>query len=427
MTARRNQWGLVVAAGLATFLAQLDTTIVTVALPYLAEDLQAEVGTTQWVMLAYLVPVIALSLTSGQWVDRIGPGAALAVAVATFAVLSVAASAAPTVGLLVATLAPLGGMSGPALGGILVGQYGSRAIFLVGVPVAALILGLLRGHAAPRGPVPRLERRGLLGIALLGGAALTCLLALTPRDGGALTRWWLLPLGVALVLLWWRVGGASGLSTVLALPAMRTVHSAYVAVYLAVLTVQFLVPFFLGRQLSAAPGAIGMVMIAFPLTAALAGPVSGWAADRWSARAVAAAGATLLTVALAALAPLSVRWEAGTVAVLLAMVGVGFGLFLTANQALALAVVPDSRIGLATASTNLARVVGLAAGPAAATATWAATGYAISGMRLALVIAAAASGAAALALVLARVPGGLQQSSVRDRGPAPSSNPARSS
>jgi hypothetical protein len=62
-----------------------------------------------------------------------------------------------------------------------------------------------------------------------------------------------------------------------------------------------------------------------------------------------------------------------------------------------------------------------------ATATWAATGYAISGMRLALVIAAAASGAAALALVLARVPGGLQQSSVRDRGPAPSSNPARSS
>jgi len=209
--------------------------------------------------------------------------------------------------------------------------------------------------------------------------------------------------------------------------ALRAGPLAACAVYLAVLTVQFLVPFFLGGQLSATPGAIGMVMIAFPLTAALAGPVSGWAADRWSARAVAAAGATLLTVALTAFAALSARWEAGIVAVLLAMVGVGFGLFLTANQALALAVVPDSRIGLATASTNLARVVGLAAGPAVATATWAATGYAISGMRLALVIAAAASGAAALALVLARVPGGLQQSSVRDRGPAPSSNPARSS
>jgi hypothetical protein len=85
-----DRWSLVVAAGLAIFMAQLDTTIVLVALPAIAEDLDLSRGAAQWVMLGYLVPLIALSLRAGRWVDRVGLRPALTLAITIFAVASVA-------------------------------------------------------------------------------------------------------------------------------------------------------------------------------------------------------------------------------------------------------------------------------------------------------------------------------------------------
>lgn len=436
-----DRWSLVVAAGLVIFMAQLDTTIVLVALPAIAEDLDLPRGTAQWVMLGYLVPLIGLSLRAGRWVDRVGLRPALTLSVTIFALASVAAALAPSTAWLVvarvckgvagalllaaapalaatavrtaargralavvATLAPLGGMSGPALGGLLVGRWGWPSIFLVNLPVAVVVLVLVRTRAAPGGPMRMPERGWSTDVLLLGGAAVALFLGLTPSDDGGLDALWLGPVGIVLAALWWRTEGARDLRAMLSAVPMLASHGAFAGTYLAVLAVQFLTPFFLRESLGASAGVIGATMLAYPAATAVMGPVSGWAADRWPSRTVAAVGAVLLAASLLLLAPLHGGWSAPGVALRLAVVGAAFGLFVTPNQTFALSLVPDSALGSMSASTNLARLVGLAAGPATATAAWALSGYSTGGMRAGVVTAALVATASAAALVLAGRP-----------------------
>lgn len=433
-----DRWSLVAAAGLAIFIAQLDTTIVLIALPAIAGDLQLPPGAAQWVMLGYLVPLIALSLRAGRWVDTVGARAALSVAVTVFAAASIAAALAPSAAWLVAarvvkgiagalllaaapalaatavrtsargralavvaTLAPLGGMSGPALGGLLVDRWGWPWIFLVNLPVAAAVFLIVRRSAPASGRLTRPERGWATDVLLLGGAATALLIGMTPAADGGLDRLWLVPVGAVIAVTWWRSTGAGALRTLLAPSAMLAAHGAFAGTYLAVLAVQFLVPFFLRQELAASAGVIGATMLAYPAATAVLGPVAGWASDRWPPRAVAAAGAGLLAGSLLFLAPLSGSWSAPQVGLRLAVIGAAFGLFVTANQTFSLSLVPDAALGSVSASTNLARLVGFAAGPATATAVWAISGYATSGMRLGVVVAAGTAGVSAAGLLLA--------------------------
>src|SRR5690606_17430551 len=177
MAAGKNRWALVAGAGIAVFMAQLDATVVQVALPTIEADFGTATSLSQWVVLAYVLPLIALSLPSGRWLDGVGARAALTFAVTGFAVSSIAVGLAPGMGWLIAarvvpggfgavlfalvpvlattavrpeargramgvvmTLGPLGGVSGPLLGGLLVDTLGWPAIFYLNVPVGLLVI-----------------------------------------------------------------------------------------------------------------------------------------------------------------------------------------------------------------------------------------------------------------------------------------------
>lgn len=168
-----NDWCLVVVTGFVIFMAQLDATIVNVALPTIQQSFHTAAGVTEWVVLAYPLSLIALTLLAGRWLDDADRGKALIAAAAVFATASGAAAAAPGLAFLlfarvvqgaaaaallaiapvmavdavddaahgralgvVSTLAPLGAMCGPVLGGLLLEHLGWRTIFLVNIPVA---------------------------------------------------------------------------------------------------------------------------------------------------------------------------------------------------------------------------------------------------------------------------------------------------
>jgi predicted MFS family arabinose efflux permease len=98
------------------------------------------------------------------------------------------------------------------------------------------------------------------------------------------------------------------------------------------------------------------------------------------------------------LVPLGEDWQPGDLAWRLAVVGVGFGLFVTPIQSIAMTLAPRELLGTTSASTNLARQLGIAVGPALGTAAWAASGYALDGMRAAFALSAGLGAAAVLAL-----------------------------
>jgi MFS family permease len=122
-----TRWGAVLAVSLAIVLAALDLTIVSVALPLIGADLAAPPAMTQWVLLAYFLPMTALGIPGGRWMDRASLRSAFVFAVAGFGVASVLVAAAPAMWLLLA-------------GRVLQGGFGSL-ISILGFPVVAAAVG----------------------------------------------------------------------------------------------------------------------------------------------------------------------------------------------------------------------------------------------------------------------------------------------
>ena len=186
MAVVRNRWWLVIAAGLAVFMVALDSSIVNVALPSIGQAFHAPAALTEWAILGYLLPAVALVLPAGRWLDRSGRRPAFVLAIAGFALSSALAGASFGIGWLiaarllqgafgallaaifpalvtsavrpevrgramslVATLGPLGAVAGPALGGLLVSTLGWPAIFYVNLPVSLLVL-LIGWRSIPR-------------------------------------------------------------------------------------------------------------------------------------------------------------------------------------------------------------------------------------------------------------------------------------
>lgn len=172
----RGRWVLACAV-LASGMAMLDGTVVNVALPTLGRDLDTSIASLQWVVNAYMLTLSSLLLLGGALGDRIGRRRTLVIGIVWFALASALCGIAQNAGMLIAAralqgiggalLTPgslalvrtsfrpqdqaravgawsgLGGVAGaigPFLGGWLIDGPGWRWIFLINVPLAALVL-----------------------------------------------------------------------------------------------------------------------------------------------------------------------------------------------------------------------------------------------------------------------------------------------
>jgi EmrB/QacA subfamily drug resistance transporter len=164
-------------------MAMLDGTAVNVALPRIGADLDASFGGLQWIVNGYTLSLAALILLGGSLGDRLGRRKMYTVGAAWFTLASIACAAAPTTEILIAArvlqgaggalLTPaslailqasfhpddraraigawsgLGGVAtalGPFLGGWLADSASWRWIFLLNVPLGALVLTIARTH-----------------------------------------------------------------------------------------------------------------------------------------------------------------------------------------------------------------------------------------------------------------------------------------
>ncbi|MFC4637911.1 MFS transporter [Deinococcus hohokamensis] len=200
-----QRWTLT-AAVLGSGLAFIDGTVVNVALSALQRDFGAEIGAAQWVINAYTLMLAALILTGGALGDLYGRKRIFGLGVLIFAGASVLCGVAPTLGLLITArvLQGLGGallipgslamldaafpeaqrgravglwsaatsvltVLGPVLGGALLDVASWRWVFLLNVPLAALVLWSLRQVSETRAARQTNRRPDIPGVLLVTG------------------------------------------------------------------------------------------------------------------------------------------------------------------------------------------------------------------------------------------------------------------
>jgi len=164
-------------------MAMLDGTVVNVALPTIGKSLHTSLAGLQWTITAYTLTLAGLILLGGALGDRLGRRKVFVVGVVWFALASALCGLAPDIGVLIgaralqgiggalltpgslaiiqAAFAPddrpraigawsgLGGVAGavgPFLGGWIIGSVGWRWIFLINLPLAAVVVAVAVRH-----------------------------------------------------------------------------------------------------------------------------------------------------------------------------------------------------------------------------------------------------------------------------------------
>src|SRR3954463_1539263 len=101
--AYRRRWAALAVLCFSLLVIGLDNTILNVALPRLAEELNASNSQLQWIVDGYTLVYAGLLLTAGSRGDRFGRKGALSIGLAIFGLGSLASAFATSTTMLIGT------------------------------------------------------------------------------------------------------------------------------------------------------------------------------------------------------------------------------------------------------------------------------------------------------------------------------------
>ncbi|WP_216651360.1 DHA2 family efflux MFS transporter permease subunit [Actinomadura litoris] len=399
---------LLAVACLGQFMVLLDSTIVGAALPDMQERLHTRLSGLQWIVDSYVLLVAMLLLSGGVFADRFGRKSVFLAGVAVFTAASVLCSAAPTLGWLIAgrvlqgvgaaALSPaslallaaaypvpqervraiglwagfsgIGLAAGPLAGGILVDAFSWPAIFLVNVPIGAiLLLAGLRVLAESRNPgAPAIDVPGTV-LSVLGVGVLTYGLI----EGGS--RGWTSPpilgsfaAGVVLLAAFVAVEARTA-TPMLPLRLFRqrlftVANTAMVVVGFALMGSAFFFSQFFVYVQGASILRAGLQTLPSSLAMVVVSPFAGRLAARYGFRIVVTAGLVLAGLGLLTMGFAHADTAYANVWWRLAVVGVGFALTMSPLTGAAIQAVGPREGGLASGISSTTRQIGAVLGVA---------------------------------------------------------------
>ncbi|HUC48011.1 MAG TPA: MFS transporter [Xanthobacteraceae bacterium] len=403
-TAKRSPVLLTLCLGV--LIAQVDTSVVNLAMQPIGAAFGASVSALQWVLDAYNLTYAVLLLSGGLIADLCGRRRAFQAGAAVLTVASIGCALAKSVDFLVAARAVAGlgsalllpaslsivrvvwldqnerrralgvwascnGLAfviGPSLGGVLIRYFGWPSVFLLTVPMAlaALVLAAL---VVPESSDPRGRHFDLVGQVfgslVLGGLVFA---VISGRPGGWPAIGALIVAVVALPLFLF-VERRADTAALVPLTLFRNAAFCGAMAATASMTfgaygVIFLLPLLWQSSGLLTPEMAGLALMPCALAFFVIAPRSGHLAQHLGVRTMTAGGTALIGCGLLALAatqggaPLMLA-EAG-----LLVVGVGMGLNTGPLMSVAVDAVSAARSGTASALINVARMAGATLGVA---------------------------------------------------------------
>ena len=389
---------ILVLITIATFLNPFTGTAINLALPVIGTEFSADATTLAWVSSAYLLSSVIFLLPAGKLGDSRGKVTVFMAGIVVYTAGAILTIFTPTIGTLLAFrfLQGIGGAMiyansvalithlypagergyaiglnitavyaalslGPFLGGILTQFFGWRSIFVVTALIAAPVL-----FSADKFPAFLNDRHredfDIPGLVLSSALILCLFLGLAKAT---------IPTGLALLAAALLLGVAffrverrhpSPLLPVSLLASNRVFASSNLAAlinYSATYAVGFLLSLYLQYIRGYEPAAAGTLLLVQPVIQIFVAPVAGRLADRIRPGLIAAGGLALSAACLFGLAALSETTPVAAIIVILAVLGVGVGLFSSPNTTAVMGSVGKRYYGSASAMVAMMRSLGM--------------------------------------------------------------------
>ena len=403
-----NRFLLVAAVYLGTFMAALDISIVSVALPSIQIALHTDLAGLQWVVGAYALCLSAFMLSAGPIGDRYGRKRSWLAGVVIFMAGSVVCAAAPSLLVLVAGCAiqgiagaflipgalsiltqafpepaerahVIGGWSsfsaislvlGPILGGLLVDHWGWPSIFLINLPLGLVALACgLAGIAESADPDhAALDPAGqVLSMAVLG--LVTYGLITAGSAGWTATATWVALAAGLLAFMGFVAVETRAARPLLPLdlfrdPGFAATNVASFILGFAGYSSLFFISLLLQRAQGWSATAAGWGMAPQFVLMAGVSALFGRLAARHGVGRLMMLGYALVGLAMLGMATITEATPYPVLALLLAGLGVGMGLAVPSTGAMIMQSVPRQRSGMASATMNALRQAGMTIGVA---------------------------------------------------------------
>ena len=414
------------AVCLAVLIAQIDTSVVNLAVRPIGTYFRADIAALQWVVDAYNLVYAVLLLTGGLLADLYGRRLAFMAGTGIFTAASLLCAFAPDISVLIGgrAIAGLGaalllpaslaiiriawpdsiergralgiwascnGLAlaiGPSVGGLLIDNLGWRSIFILVVPLGATALALA-GAVVAETSDPK-ERRFDAAAQVLGATALGSLAlgAIEVDAAPFLALGAFVVAGVAL-LLFIRVERRAGTEALVPLdmfgvPAFSGAVAATAGMTFGMYGVLFLLPLTWQSTGMLAPVEVGIALIPMALIFVVVSPFSGLLAEKLGVRLMISGGVATVGSGLLVLAATAELTSVGGAEAGLALTGVGMGLATGPLFGVAAGSVSAARSGTAGALINVARMAGATIGVAVLGAAFAVAHGGAAGLRVAM-------------------------------------------
>ncbi len=401
---QRRQAMVVVILGIA--VAVLDGTIVNLALPGIARELQADPAHAIWVVNAYQIATLVMLLPLASLGDRIGYRRVYLTGMALFAAASLIATLSNSLGMLIAGRALQGlgaagimsvnaalvrliypssqlgrgmainsmvvataSVAGPSVAAGILSVASWPWLFALNVPLGALVLALglraLPVNAATSSGFRFSVVDVVLNIAMFAlvfiGADRLGVRSEAGQGAGPMA-WGLLLAGVAVGFVYLRRQAAQAVPLfpvdLLRIPvfalSMGTSVGAFCAQMLSFIALPFLLLDTYGRSHFEA----GLLITAWPLAIVVMAPIAGRLIGRYPDGLLGGIGLALLATGLALLAALPAHPGNADIVWRMVLCGLGFGLFQSPNNHTIVTTPPPQRSGAASGMLGTARLTG---------------------------------------------------------------------
>lgn len=400
-----RKWMIFTVTANGTFMSTLSGGIVNIALPTMSAEFGVSLENIQLVVSFYLLVLTCLLPVFGKLSDNysrkwmylggfitfgvgallgalshslptmllargvqgVGSSAMMATSQALIAQIFHGPSRGKAFGAIGAVVAG-GSLAGPAVGGALIQAFGWKSVFWICIPIA--VLGVWRGiYLIPRFNARKRIKMDWPGAALYTATSFIFLYALnTAADRGWTSDFILLSFAVSLGLCWAffrRERAVKNPFLELSLFRSKTIsYGCLVATlgYTALFTNSVLLPFYLTDIMGLDPVKIGLLIMPFPVTLAVASAVSGALNARWPARILTTAGFGLLIISTLMFACIGAAPSISYIVLAQLIMGAGSGTFQVPNNNTVVSAAPKGKLGVVASINALCRNVGMILG-----------------------------------------------------------------